>query len=281
MTKSMLTFLGLLVFEPGVHGASIGGFTTSGVADFTQNFFPGDSANFFNTTPGQVNTPTTLTSMASTEFVEVGGEAHGMLTASMGHISLVAEARFRQDLSGGSSQTQVQINAMDESLVGGLTAGAPVEFLVSFPISGIHSLPDQMNGAFSAEAVGHYFVCDLVHCLDLNYDSFHDPTSTVLQGIFDTVAGTNLTVSYGLDGVTFAEGLLGGEGFVDYGDSARYFIDALTPGVTLTWESGHDYSTPASSVPELGSCFLFAGGIACMIACKRAAELAALVDRSD
>jgi hypothetical protein len=51
--------------------------------------------------------------------------------------------------------------------------------------------------------------------------------------------------------------------------------------VTLTWESGHDYSTPASSVPELGSWFLFAGGIACMIVRKRAAELAALVDRPD
>jgi hypothetical protein len=270
MTKSMLTFLGLLVVEPGVYGASIGGFTTSGVADFTQNLFPGDSANFFNTTPAQANTPTTLTSMASTEFVEVGGEAHGMLTASMGHISLVAEARFRQDLSGSSSQTHVQINAMDESPVGGLPAGAPVELLVSFPVSGIHSLPDRMNGSYSAEVVGHYLVCDLVpNCLNLTYDSFHDPTSTVLQGILDTVAGTTLTVSYGLDGVTFAEGLLGGEGFVDYGDSARYFIDALTPGVTLTWESGHDYSTPASSVPELGSCFLFAGGIACMIARKR------------
>src|SRR5215471_10339663 len=99
MTKSMLTFLGLLVVGPGVYGASISGFTTSGVTDFTQDFFPSDSANFSNTTPAQVNTPTTLTSMASTEFVVLGGEAHGMLTASMGHISLLAEARFRQDLS--------------------------------------------------------------------------------------------------------------------------------------------------------------------------------------
>lgn len=62
------------------------------------------------------------------------------------------------------------------------------------------------------------------------------------------------------------------ETHLDASNTARFSLDAVTPGLQLTAESGHDYATAA--IPEPGTWILFALGLGILtgIARKRAAE---------
>ena len=42
----------------------------------------------------------------------------------------------------------------------------------------------------------------------------------------------------------------------DYSNTANFYADSLTPGVSLVSASGHDYASP---VPEASSCLSFGG----------------------
>jgi hypothetical protein len=63
----------------------------------------------------------------------------------------------------------------------------------------------------------------------------------------------SLGVFTGVDGV-------GSFGTASYGDTATFYVDVLTPGVTFVSFSGADYSS-VSSIPEPGTSWLVFSGV--------------------
>jgi hypothetical protein len=89
----------------------------------------------------------------------------------------------------------------------------------------------------------------------------------ILEDNGPILASTTVGSSFSLRAILSAQaryggGPGGGSVTTDFSRTAYYYADALTPGVFLTSDSGHDYSRPAvEAVPAPGSLALAGTGV--------------------
>lgn len=180
-------------------------------------------------------------------------------TTELGN-ALNGDARALASISGGFT---------DFGIVGG-TTGVPVDILVTLTLTGS------------------------MHVSNCDSPQFPDPFTAIGTGAASVSAQVNVNGSGGTGGSingcsggqsapTFALTLLGGSNIsythvvsafasasngnatasANAMNTSLLFFDVLTPGVSIVWNSGHDYSSaPVSAVPEPSSLLFLGTGLA-------------------
>jgi hypothetical protein len=191
------------------------------------------------------------------------GALHAFATASSfdwvgGYAFDVAEAAADDYLKVGSSS--------------GLAPGTPNTLLFSFSVDDTVTPYDTIPFfAEQAEVHASYFANDTSiggatsgDYLDGNLNGVSNPPNTLTFSLPSEV-GDVIHIDMLLYVATQAAGI-GANATADAGDTASFYVESLTPGVTLTAESGHDYS-PIASLPDTGMGMLFIMGLFGLICC--------------
>lgn len=206
------------------------------------------AVGFYNDT-GEVANSVTMNGYGNNSC----GESQAWATAAPGILTGWAWIKTQ---NGGS---EVSISFFDT-----LTASAPADLEFTLTLHATPTIgdtghpPSDTCGFASAGLSGSFGV-------SLRVDGCS--ASQIVQESYTThVDAGSFEVFYDLVlGVGRSPWALWGSSEIDAGDTAAISIDVLTPGVTLTSDSGHTYS----SVPEPAGVFLLATGLAGVAALPR------------
>jgi len=233
---------------------------------------------------GSVNTSLTSSEAANNRFLEADLSA----SASIGSLHTFAHASSYNTVSNGfsgfSDAGDADTTASFQDLLTVSSASLPVgtsctiEF--SMPVDGTLSTNNGLQSI--ADVAASFSVSDLNgHTQTTSYNE--EEKNGVITGggsnppfSFSAVVGEVLQINGSLQSIAGAADNLAnptGEATSDYSNTAHYYADPVTPGVTLVSASGHDYSAPApvpeaSTTVSLGA-LLGLGGLALAVRARR------------
>ncbi len=217
------------------------------------------------------------THTVSTSIVSFGSSASGWAEGGAGVIRMdalvhvVNAANFGYQPQGNFIQSGGQNNSvgLTEQLIvnsATLPAGTPVDLLFTLSFAQTVTL----SQAASMYLGGGYYAAFAANpqygvAVNLVANGVDDVNATGSSVVMHTLVGGYINVTESMSGGVGATYFDSTErsGEADASHSAHFYVDALTAGVSIGSESGHDYST-ASSVPEPGAAALFMSGLACL-----------------
>ena len=134
---------------------------------------------------------------------------------------------------------------------GGLAAGSPVQYLLSFHIEGSTSLPVfEMGGALAAEVNAYVTFRDLTGgTVSMTWNSNRDDEGWYTLTL-DTQVGAELLLSAGLNATTYVSANAKNRfAEADYGHSSYFYLTPSVAGLNTQGASGHDFVLPARDDP--------------------------------
>jgi hypothetical protein len=264
----------VLLTAGAAHADYVSGGPSAAVTDFLAGLNPGQSFSFNNTTPAAMLQPTTLTAQASTPN---GGFALSKVTGSAGVLKVFSQAGYPLTNEGSYATANNQLNVLEHLTVtsGSLPIGTPVLLSFSMAITGTHSVPGfQVGGSYQAVATatmtandngvggGAFFV---------SYNSNNQPASTTLFAQLSTKVGNQITLQYAMGALAYVGGsaTVAREALVDYAHTGLFGVQSNNPLVTVTSQSGFNYSSTFAA-PEPGTAsILLLGGTVVVIGRRR------------
>lgn len=245
------------------HAASMNIVTTSSLASglpSTQNYSTSTSADL------------ATTHVISTTLTSYGSSASGWAEAGAGVIRMdgsvhvvqavgyVSSGNFYQQggqQSGAGIIDQVHVNSTT------LANGTPVDLLLTLSFAQIVTLSE----AASLYLGGGYYATYAANAGNgtsayLTANGIDNVNATGASAVLHTFVGQYINLAESMSGGVGAVYIDGVErsGHADATHSAHFFVDSLTDGVSLSADSGHDYATSVSSVPEPSSVALMLAG---------------------
>ena len=214
--------------------------------------------NYSTTSPIDLATTHTL----STTVTSYGSTANGWAEGGAGVIRMDAsvhvEAAVGYVPQGYFLQQSAQssgIGITDQLHVNStvLAVGTPVDLTVTLSFAQTVTLSESasmyLGGGYFATYAANASNGDSVY---LTANGQDDVNATGSSAILHTFVGQYINLTESMSGgasATYIDGVVR-NGHADASHSAHFYVDSLTGGVDLSADSGHDYATSASPVPE-------------------------------
>jgi len=239
----------------------------------------GSGGNFDDHTLPSATAPTSLSSAASQTLAN-GAYAHSSAISAFGEANVYADGFVPLSPDQNFSNSQAQGYAEFIDYIPGDQVGGG-NYSLNLLVSGFHTLT---NGLISITAASflNYTVMDTSTNSDVTFGNWNStdaaPTANILDSFtMATGHGIQLRVMFEADTYTTnnspsPSGIGYGEYPVvaDYSHTLKVYLDGPSPIIGL---SGHDYSTPPTSVPEPATWALMLtglGGMGLVLRCRRA-----------
>jgi hypothetical protein len=229
---------------------------------------PPVTQNYSTTTAADLATThtlnTTVTSFGSTAYGWAEGGAGVIRIDSTVHVEAavgyVPQGYFLQQAgqSAGIGITdQMHVNSTT------LAVGTPVDLAVTLSFAQIVTLSEQASlylggGYFSTYAANASNGTSVY----LTANGQDNVNATGSSAILHTFVGQYINLAESMSGgvgATYIDGVVR-DGHADASHSAHFYVDSMTSGVILSADSGHDYASSVSSVPEPSSTALMLAG---------------------
>ncbi len=246
------------------HAASMNIVVTSNVASgspVTQNYSTTTAADL--TTTHTLNTTSTSYGSNANGWAEGGagvirmdGTVH--VEAAVGYVPQGYFLQEAQQNSGVGITDQIHVNSTT------LAAGTPVDLTVTLSFAQIVALSEPT----SLYLAGGYFATYAANAgngtsVYLTANGQDNVNATGSSAVLHTFVGQYINLAESMSGgvrATYIDGVVR-SGHADASHSAHFYVDSLTSGVTLSADSGHDYTASVSSVPEPSSTALMLAGV--------------------
>jgi hypothetical protein len=213
-----------------------------------------------------VNTPSThLTAGSADNFASASARA----SAAPGSLGAFVSATSLSSSFGGATASALASFSDTLTLISGIPGfNGPVTLAFTFVIDGFldgcFQCPSQGNVSSTFSVVGAGIFLD--NRPSVTYGrafvggiSNVSPEQTLPSIVLTTTIGEEISLRGSLGVFTGVDGV-GSFGTASYGDTATFYVDVLTPGVTFISFSGADYSS-VSSIPEPGTSWLVLSGV--------------------
>ena len=247
----------------GAHAAGMNMVVTSNVASASPV-----TQNYSTATPSDLaithTLSTTVTSYGSSAYGWVEGGAGVIRIDSTVHveaaIGYVPPGYFLQQSAQNGGIGITDVLHVDSTV---LAVGTPVDLTVTLSFAQIVTLSE----AASMYLGGGYFATYAANAgngasVYLTANGQDDVNATGSSAILHTFVGQYINLSESMSGgvsATYIDGVVR-DGHADASHSAHFYVDSITPGVSLSADSGHDYLSSAASVPEPSSTALLLAG---------------------
>jgi hypothetical protein len=247
----------------GAHAAGMNMVVTSNVASgspVTQNYSTATSADLATTH----TLSTTVTSYGSSAsgwaeggagVIRMDGSVH--VEAAVGYVSQGYFLQQSAQNSGVGITDQIHVNSTT------LAVGTPVSLMVTLSFAQTITLSEPasmyLGGGYFATYAANASNGDSVYLTANGQDNVN---ATGSSAILHTFVGQYINLVESMSGgvsATYIDGVVR-NGHADASHSAHFYVDSVTSGVNLSADSGHDYMTSTSSVPEPSSMALLLAG---------------------
>lgn len=246
------------------HAAGMNMAVTSNVASsspVTQNYSTATAADLATTQ----TLSTTVTSYGSFAYgwaeggagvIRMDGTVH--VVAAVGYVPQGYFLQEAQQNSGVGITDQIHVNSTT------LAAGTPVDLTVTLSFAQIVALSEPT----SLYLAGGYFATYAANAgngtsVYLTANGQDNVNATGSSAVLHTFVGQYINLAESMSGgvrATYIDGVVR-TGHADASHSAHFYVDSLTSDVTLSADSGHDYMSSVSSVPEPSSAALLLAGV--------------------
>jgi len=263
--RAVHTLIAVALCSSGIvaHAAGMNMVVTSNVASSSPS-----TQNYSTATAADLATTHTL----STTVTSYGSFANGWAEGGAGVIRMdgfvhveaavgyVAPGYFLQQAgqsSGIGITDLIHVNSTT------LAAGTPVDLMTTLSFAQIVTLSEPT----SMYLTGGYFATYAANASNgtsvyLTANGQDDVNATGSSAILHTFVGQYINLAESMSGgvsATYIDGVVR-NGHADASHSAHFYVDSMTSGVDLSADSGHDYTSSVSSVPEPSSTALMLAG---------------------
>ena len=245
------------------HAAGMNMVVTSNVASSSPV-----TQNYSTTTASDLATTHTLATTSTSYGSNANGWAEGgagvirmdsavHVEAAVGYVPQGYFLQEAQQNSGVGITDQIHVNSTT------LALGTAVDLTVTLSFAQIVSLSEPA----SLYLAGGYFATYQANAgngtsVYLTANGQDNMNATGSSAILHTFVGQYINLAESMSGgvrATYIDGVVR-SGHADASHSAHFYVDSLTDGVTLSADSGHDYASSVTTVPEPSSTALMIAG---------------------